>query len=317
MALMLLPYWTDGCIGSMEGLFFESSATVPYHFLNQSELSKAPSRAMRDLPYRDLDIAKGTEHMQLLGVRYYMATSQEAKAQARINPDLRLLTTTTPRDVTYGDAVEKRSWDIYLVEDSDLVTPLDYEPVVMQSGARGKEAWLDVAVDWYQDASRWHVPLAVDGPADWARVDEPDPNPPLDPVRPARVRNISEDAGGLEFDVDRPGSPVLVKVSYFPNWKVSGADGPWRVTPNLMVVVPTDTHVELRYGWTLVDVVGWLVTIGALAAAVRLGRSRPLVYPQPPPPPEQWVDPFARPAQPDSGVPIGSGSDPIGHSRVP
>ncbi|MEA2686933.1 MAG: hypothetical protein QOE93_2128, partial [Actinomycetota bacterium] len=28
MALMLLPYWTDGCIGSMEGLYFESSATV-------------------------------------------------------------------------------------------------------------------------------------------------------------------------------------------------------------------------------------------------------------------------------------------------
>src|SRR5690606_22345730 len=26
MALMLLPYWTDGCIGSMEGLFFEASS---------------------------------------------------------------------------------------------------------------------------------------------------------------------------------------------------------------------------------------------------------------------------------------------------
>ncbi|MCI3949440.1 MAG: hypothetical protein K0R11_1374 [Acidimicrobiales bacterium] len=29
MALMLLPYWTDGCIGSMEGLYFEASATTP------------------------------------------------------------------------------------------------------------------------------------------------------------------------------------------------------------------------------------------------------------------------------------------------
>ena len=33
MALMLLPHWTDGCIGSMEGLFFEASGTTPYHFL--------------------------------------------------------------------------------------------------------------------------------------------------------------------------------------------------------------------------------------------------------------------------------------------
>ena len=26
MALMLLPHWTDGCIASMEGLFFEARA---------------------------------------------------------------------------------------------------------------------------------------------------------------------------------------------------------------------------------------------------------------------------------------------------
>ncbi len=39
MALMLLPHWTDGCIGSMEGLYFEASTTTPYHFINQDELS--------------------------------------------------------------------------------------------------------------------------------------------------------------------------------------------------------------------------------------------------------------------------------------
>jgi len=309
MALMLLPYWTDGCIGSMEGLFFESSATVPYHFLNQSELSKAPSRAMRDLPYRDLDVSRGVAHLQLMGVRYYMALSQEAKAQARIHPDLRLLETTTPIDVSYGERVERRSWDIYLVEDSDLVTPLTYEPVVMRSGATGKQGWLEAAVDWYQDASRWHVPLASDGPAEWARVAGPDPNPPLDPVRQARVSNISEDADGLRFDVDRPGSPVLVKVSYFPNWTASGADGPWRVTPNLMVVVPTDSHVELRYGRTLVDVVGWLLTILAIVAVVKLARARPLEYPQPAVPPEEWIDPFARPQTRES-EPAGVGARP-------
>ncbi|HZQ26791.1 MAG TPA: hypothetical protein VFA94_03730, partial [Acidimicrobiales bacterium] len=42
MALMLLPYWTHDCIQSMEGLFFESAASTPYHFLNQSELSARP-----------------------------------------------------------------------------------------------------------------------------------------------------------------------------------------------------------------------------------------------------------------------------------
>ena len=44
MALMLLPHWTDGCIGSMEGLFFEASATTPFHFLTQVELSASAER---------------------------------------------------------------------------------------------------------------------------------------------------------------------------------------------------------------------------------------------------------------------------------
>ena len=39
MALMLLPFWTDGCIGSSEGLFFEASGTTPYHFLSCGAMS--------------------------------------------------------------------------------------------------------------------------------------------------------------------------------------------------------------------------------------------------------------------------------------
>ena len=43
MALMLLPHWTDGCIASMEGLFFEASGTTPYHFLTAAAMSQQSS----------------------------------------------------------------------------------------------------------------------------------------------------------------------------------------------------------------------------------------------------------------------------------
>ena len=43
-ALSLLPLFTDGHIGSMEGLYFESSATTAFHFLLQAELSTKPSQ---------------------------------------------------------------------------------------------------------------------------------------------------------------------------------------------------------------------------------------------------------------------------------
>ena len=52
----------------------------------------------------------------------------------------------------------------------------------------------------------------------------------------------------MSFHVDQVGVPVLVKVSYFPNWEVDGAEGPYRVAPNFMVVVPTQNDVRLHYG---------------------------------------------------------------------
>ena len=66
-----------------------------------------------------------------------------------------------------------------------------------------------------------------------------------------------------------------MKISYFPNWHVSGATGPYRVSPNLMVVVPTSHHVTLTYGNTSWGWWGNIITdFTAVAAAVALWRRR-------------------------------------------
>ena len=275
MALMLLPKWTNGCIGSQEGLFFESSATVPYHFLNQSELSQSGSRAMRDLPYRDFNIVDGIAHLRLLGVRYYMALSPATQAAARTltrgdHPQLTLVATTAAHAVPYTtngtSTTQNRTWEIYQVADSATVAPLTDEPVVMTGVPPAGKGWLKASVAWYQDASRWDVPLAASGPAGWKRVTGADPNPPRTALPAVSVSGISMTDDRISFDVDRVGVPVLVKTSYFPNWQATGADGPWRVTPNLMVVIPTSRHVSLHYGFTPVDNAGRLLTLGGLAA---------------------------------------------------
>ena len=289
MALFLLPYWTKGCIGSMEGLYFESSATTPYHFLTVSELSLYPSRPQRDLPYRDFDLARGVRHLQLLGVRYYMATSPEVQGAARQHPDLRLVASAGPFPVTYSDQVRERTWEVYEVAGSELVAPLDHEPVVMTGVGRGEKAWLASAVGWFQDEARWPVPLADQGPRSWQRVRGADPDPPRRPVRPAVVSGVRTSHDRISFDVDRPGAPVLVKASYFPNWQASGARGPWRVTPNFMVVVPTSRHVELHYGTTAVDRAGWALTLAGVVALVVLARGRRPDQPSRLPPTEEDV----------------------------
>ncbi len=283
MAPMLLPYWTDGCVGSMEGLYFEASATTPYHFLLQSELSAKPSRAQRDLPYSEFDVASGVGHLRDLGVRYYLASSELAVAAARAEPGLVEIARSDP-------------WVVFSVLRSELVSALDHLPVVIDDLNTGSD-WLVATVAWWNAED---VPvLAADGPGWWPTMSMHEIESELadgdqkdrvarmrslaqtlpgavrrTPVAPAEVSDVQVDRSFISFTVDMPGRPVLVRTSWFPNWSASGATGPYRVAPNLMVVVPTDTEVVLSYGRSSVEIVGIVGTLIGLVAVLLVGRLR-------------------------------------------
>ncbi len=274
MALMLLPHWTDGCIGSQEGLFFEASATTPFHFLMQVELSAAPSAAQRDLPYDGFDLDDGVRHLQLMGVRYYLATSVQATTAARAHPELTELATSGP-------------WVIFEVAGSELVEPLPNEPAVLEDVHDAQHDWIcrrmddngrcaGPATSWFTNPDRWDVLLASSGPDAWQRVDSDDPDPDLRPQGDVTVSSIETGNDRISFDVDEPGTPVLVKTSYFPNWRASGADGPYRVAPNLMVVVPTEEHVELSYGREPIEWASYALTLLGIALVVLLATRPPV-----------------------------------------
>jgi hypothetical protein len=111
------------------------------------------------------------------------------------------------------------------------------------------------------------VPLA-DGPAAWTRVPASDTRPAAVPEPATTVSHIVQTDSSVSFHVSRIGTPVEVKVSYFPNWKATGADGPWRAAPNLMVVVPTSHDVTLTYGSSPSDRAGQVISLVSLVAAV-------------------------------------------------
>ena len=69
-------------------------------------------------------------------------------------------------------------------------------------------------------------------------------------AKPTTVSHVVIGTQSVSFHVTRLGTPVLVKVSYYPRWHASGATGPYRVSPNLMVVVPTSHDVSLTYSST-------------------------------------------------------------------
>jgi hypothetical protein len=214
---------------------------------------------MRDLDYQGLDLELGVQHLQMLGVRYYMATSERAIAEADQQPDLSPIASSGP-------------WQVYEVADSDLVVPLENQPAVLDGIEHDNHAWLGPAQDWYLDPEQWDTFLAADGPDDWQHIDVGD-DPEVVPEDPVEVDDVTSGTDEISFTVSEPGTPVLVRTSYFPNWHVSGAEGPYRVAPNLMVVVPTEEEVTLTYGYEPIDWFAWLVTGAGLAGVVLLWRA--------------------------------------------
>ena len=271
MALMLLPHWTDGCITSQEGVFFEASATTPYHFLSVAAMSQNSSNPVRELRYVDNNADVGVPMLQKLGIKYLMVFTQAAKDEAHDRDDLELVDTSGP-------------WEIYRVADSEVVVPLTVQPVVVRerSGDQ-RERSLELGTSWFQNSQEWDAMPAADGPSEWQRIDAmidytrrvgekpKDPGRRVDIVIPAdeievvelpeiEVSNYHLGEQDLSFDVSEVGVPVLVKVSYFPNWEVDGADGPYRVGSNMMVVIPTSKHVRLHYEASTSDKFYYLLT---------------------------------------------------------
>lgn len=231
--------------------------------------------------------------MQGFGVKYYLAFSGHAQQEADKNADLRLVATSPLSGQC--DAEEQKqwgcpvNWKIYEVAKSELVTPLAFEPARAKGIGQSQDAgWLDMSVNIYNDPKAYPVPIVASGPKTWQEVKvtrKPKPkgvrtygvNTTVGAVikrtLPAVVvSNIKHSTDTLSFDVDKPNVPVLVKISYFPNWKVEGGKGPYRVSPNFMVVIPTKNHVKLRYGRTKTDLVSYALLIVGLGAVVKLRR---------------------------------------------
>jgi hypothetical protein len=106
--------------------------------------------------------------------------------------------------------------------------------------------------------------------------------PPMEPiVTEGRVTGESMENESLSFDTTAIGQPHWVKISYFPNWQVEGAEGPYLASPSFMMVIPTQSHVTLTYGRTTANTVGqvlevaaWLLLLGLAGWRVILWRRR-------------------------------------------
>jgi hypothetical protein len=257
----LLPYWSSDH-PTLHGLLVESSRSAPFTLTVLGEVSPAPAKpSFREWPKEArYDLDAGVAHMAFMGVRYYVTFTDRATAAADGRPDLRLL-------------ASDEDFAVWEVAAQPLVTPARSVPTVQTGGT-----FDGAARSWFHRPGRLTEWLVESGPPDWPRGSgDPTDWPPPPALAPrGEVMAIANDGERIEFRTSAVGVPHLVRVSFFPNWRVRGAEGPYRAAPSFMVVVPTEETVTLSFEDTWVEWTGRILTGAALAWLLlqAVGRSR-------------------------------------------
>ncbi len=258
LAFMLYPYWTFGSHPSMEGLFFESSLTTPFHFLNAAELSARPSNPVRGLNYHNQDFDRGITHLKLYGVDYYAAWTSPDTGEEVADEEAPQTTVEMAREYGLEELAVSGPVTFFEVPHTELVEVAGFEPTVWD----GDEPFLDATLSWYDLYETTNHPMVERGPEEWPRIDDIDgPFNIGEPLPGGAVSDIVVDHERISFHTTAVGQPHIVKVSYFPAWAASGADGPYRAAPSIMIVVPTQEDVVIEFRNGVPENVGSILTV--------------------------------------------------------
>jgi len=137
-----------------------------------------------------------------------------------------------------------------------------------------EEDWVWEMRDWYLNIENLDNPVIYDDGSKqmdkFVKIqkdglkDVPD-NPYIVASQKGKILSENVQREKIEFETTGIGQPHLVKVSYFPNWKVIGAEGPYLVSPSLMMVIPTQQKVTLYYGMTYANRIGVTLAVSGWA----------------------------------------------------
>lgn len=249
-----IPFFTGR--QTLEGLHMTASVSAPFVYYIQSQVGKNASWPLPGYNYSSLDVRAALPRMNMFNVTDYIARGPDAKAQARKLPELKL-------EKTVGE------YEIYRVTTTDghYVVPLAFEPVLFQT-----RNWKKDFHSWFINPSLLDIPLVYEkhpSASDKARFklqSDSFLNLPRVPLAIAGA-DIQEKIGpeGVEFTTNLIGHPHLIRVSYHRNWKVTGADRIFLVSPSFMLVYPTSNHVRLYFGKSVFNYAGELMSLAGLA----------------------------------------------------
>ena len=231
-----LPIWTDH--PTFEGLLIESSLSGYFHFINQAETTQTPTAAIAGMQYPSFNFENGVKHLQLFGAQYFLAFTPEIKQLA--NQYL----------IKLKDIGE---FTVYQMPKSELVILVPSIELKLKS-----KNWLDESINWYKsmDFSKFIVFYRNNKELREIKSYVQDNSQTRGSII---VKDIKKDS--LSFETENLYKPHLIKLSYFPGWKVKGAKGPYLISPSFMMVIPLQKEVTLKFGYNFWDKSGIAISL--------------------------------------------------------
>ena len=260
MVLMTIPYFTQH--QSMEGLYFDSSITTPFHFLTVSGLAERPSNPVGGLSYINGDFNKGIRLMKELGIDYYVAYTDSIKDKSRINSELNFLFSTEVFEVYQLDSskIELIDNELYFYDNPNLLARILNSTI----RERVQNSFFDQAYVAFKNETNYKV---IEG-IEVSKINKIE-NSNLE------VKNLKIDSKSISFETNSPNQLHLIKVSYFPNWKIIDGEGPYRISPSFMAVVPNSNSVSLVFKNSGTEnILNYLSYISLSIAIIILNRKR-------------------------------------------
>ena len=256
MVLMTIPMFTNH--QSVEGLYFDSSITTPFHFLTVSGVAERPSNPVGGLTYINGEFDKGFRLMEELGVDYFIAYTSSIKDKANANENFNFLFSNRVFNVYSINTkkVELVEDNLYIFESPNFYGRL--RNAVLREGS--EQNFFEAAFNSFKDELNYKIIENYDE----SFAEPSDKNTAL------LITDLNIQNELITFKTNKPNQLHLIKVSYFPNWKIKNGLGPFRISPSFMAVIPKDEFVEINFETSNVEKALNLLSILTLFGALRI-----------------------------------------------
>lgn len=243
-----------------EGLYMQSSISSPFIFYFQTEISEvAPCPFPQWSPCTNYNSTKAARHLAMFNVEYIIVITDSVKDDLKRN-DL------------YEYVKSFGPYEIYRlkINPNKYVTVPNYHPVLFKT-----KDWKVSSYEWFKREELLDVPLVfTDDSSVFTLSSNSLSNIPKVPLN--NSCNIEEEIEieEIKFVTDCVGKPHIISISYFPNWKVEGAEKVYLVSPSFMLVIPKQNEVRLYYDKTWEDLLGEFLTCLGILVIVLIILSR-------------------------------------------